>query len=357
MGDWIGSVAFRYLLRGLSVLTATFALSYVVLAHPANVPVARAKIQPNGQFEMSVTFDILAFVLDQTPELVLDAPMNALLDGTQADLQSRLEQAKNRFLKGIGVGRDAKGLVDSITFPTAQDIHDWVAGQTPRLPVLMTAKLTGHFALGTRISTFHFPEVMGPVVLTTEFPYNEPISESIEPGELSQQINIPSQFEIDRESRTIRDRIKGIPTPEPSQSAFNAHAAIQHQYNAWSKAYMAHDLPVLFGILTPDYSIRTAQGKLISHDEYLVMLKLRKQKHSDTTVYRTEIVRLTLKDGVAAVWSREFTTDPGLNQKTGKPAPVSYQHDYIDLWVLSKGKWLLRSTSTQKEQIVNAPSK
>ncbi len=54
------------------------------------------------------------------------------------------------------------------------------------------------------------------------------------------------------------------------------------------------------------------------------MLKLRKQKHSDTTHYTTEILRITLRDGVAAIFSREHTTDPGIDQKTGKTTTVSY---------------------------------
>jgi hypothetical protein len=80
------------------------------------------------------------------------------------------------------------------------------------------------------------------------------------------------------------------------------------------------------------------------------MLKMRKQKHSDTTRYSTEILRMTLKDGVAAIFSRETTTDPGVNQVSGKAEPVSYQHDYIDVWVLKSGKWKLKSTVTQLEQ-------
>ena len=338
-------------------MAVTLGWSALAWCHPANVPVARVKVQPSGHFEMTVTFDVLAFLLDQTPELVLDAPMNALLDAPLEDLQARLELGKSRFLKGLSIGLNGQGSIESMTFPSAKEIHDWIKGQNPRLPVMMTANLIGQMGSKVSKSSFRYPEVMGPVVLTTEFPYNEPISESIEPGDDSQQLNIPTQLDVDRAAMTIHDHIKLSASTNPTQPIANARAAIQKQYNAWSKAYMAHDLPVLIDILTPNYSIRTAQGKLITHDEYMVMIRLRKQKHSDTTLYRTEIVRITLKDGVAAVWSREITTDPGLNQTTGKREPISYQHDYIDLWVQTNGKWLLRSTSTQKELIVKAPAK
>lgn len=115
---------------------------------------------------------------------------------------------------------------------------------------------------------------------------------------------------------------------------------------------MAHDVSTLLDILDPNYMLKTAQGKLITRKEYEVMLNMRRQKHSDTTRYSTEILRITLKKDVAAIFSRETTTDPGINQTTGKAEPVTYQHDYIDLWVLHQGKWKLKSTATQLEQRV-----
>ena len=345
--------AARYLL----VFWAVIGMATFANAHPANVPVARAKVQVDGHIELTVTFDILAFILDQTPELVLDAPMNALLDGSQSDLQARLDAAKKRFTEGLRLGGpEVLGAIDSISFPTAVDIRQSVVGQQPRLPVMITATIKCHFKSGSSKSRFLFPEVMGPVVLSTEFPYQESNSESVEPGDWSQELVIPTQAQVDAVAVSIRKNMSQSPISTKAPNTQEAKLAIQKRYNEWSKAYMAHDLSTLFQILTPNYSIKTANGALITHDEYAVMLKLRKQKHSDTTLYRTEIVRITLRDGVAAVWSREITTDPGLNQKTGKPEPVSYQHDYIDLWIHPKGIWKLKSTSTQEEQIVKAPS-
>ncbi len=338
----------RFLLACLA-----FGLPILASAHPANIPVGRAKVHVDGKIELSITFDILAFVLDQTPQIVLDAPMNALLDGPISDLQSRLDAAKKRFMEGLAI---TDGLVDSIDFPTASDIHKVVdGGQLPRLPVMMTATFHGHLKPGVRKVSFHFPEVMGTVVLSTEFSYFEPISESVEPGEVSTALEIPTQAQVDAAAATMRPT-KSHAVPSTNQvSEARARKAIQKQYDRWSKAYMAHDITTLASILSPDYTLKTAQGTTIKRAEYDVMLKLRKQKHSDTTLYKTEIVRMTLKDQVAAIWSRETTTDPGLNQKTGKAVPVSYQHDYIDVWVLSKGQWLLRSTVTQKEQLISLP--
>ena len=328
-------------------------------AHPANIPISRAKVSPNGSFDIEITFDILAFVLDQTPQVVLDAPMNGLIDGPVRDLQDRLNAAKTRFLEGFVVGETSKNaVIESIQFPTAAEIHQVVnSGQLPRLPVMMTVKLRGHLNPGVQKINYHFPEVMGTVVVTTEFPYTEAQSESVDPGESSALLTIPSQAEIDRIATTMtgtpeKPEVAAKPTSESA-----TRRAIQSQYNTWSKAYMGHDVPVLLGILAPTYTLKTAQGKVINYSEYKVMLDLRKQKHSDTTLYKTEIMRMTLKDGVAAIFSRETTTDPGINQKTGKREPVSYQHDYIDLWVLAKGRWLLKSTVTQREQLITNPMK
>ncbi len=339
--------------RTLLIVLALFGLLLTVQAHPANIPVARAKVQPDGHFELSITFDVLAFVLDQTPQIVLDAPMNNLLDGSSADLQTRLDAAKTRFLQGLRIGSTGHlGVVDSLSFPSSVDIQRFVSGNPqPRLPVMMTATLKGHIGLSPRKISFQFPEVMGTLVLTTEFPYTEPISESIESGDESNTLDVPTQAQIDSVAASMKAFRKPVVTVSDQPEA-SARKAIQIQYNRWSKAYMKHDLAILFSILTPDYKIRTAKGLVISRKEYDLMLQVRKKKHSDTTVYRTEILRITLKHGVAAVWSRETTTDPGLNQNTGKSQAVTYQHDYIDLWVYAKNQWLLKNTATQKELLL-----
>jgi len=330
------------------------ALAALVSAHPANIPVARAKVQVDGKINLEVTFDVLAFVLDQTPQIVLDAPMNALLDGPASDLQDRLNEARKRFLQGFNVGDAANGgVVDSVDFPSSADIHQVVdGGQLPRLPVMMTATLRCHLNPGVNKVSFHFAEVMGTVVVTTEFPYEEPTSESVDPGDSSTLLTLPTQAQVDALAATMRPRKAEAKSHGHQPTEPEARRSIQQQYNSWSKAYMAHDVDTLLGILAPTYTLKTAQGKFINYPEYAVMLKLRKLKHSDTTRYTTEILRITLKDGVAAIFSRETTTDPGLNQKTGKSEPVSYQHDYIDLWIYKAGKWQLRSTVTQREQIL-----
>jgi hypothetical protein len=242
-------------------------------------------------------------------------------------------------------------VIDAIDFPSAVEIHQMVGtGQGARLPVMMTATVKCHLPAGAKQVSFRFADVLGTVVLSTDFPYFEPISESVEPGDWSQPQTIPTKAAVAALAAAARPR--NAPSASNPQTEVQARVAIQAQYDAWSKAYMAHDIENLFSILAPDYTLKTAKGALITASEYQVMLKLRKQKHSDTTHYSTEILRITLRDGVAAIWSRETTTDQGLNGKTGKPEPVSYEHDYVDLWIFSGGKWLLKGTVTQREVVV-----
>jgi hypothetical protein len=341
-------------LRTLLAALATVVLVASAAAHPANIPVARAKVQVDGTIELTISFDILAFVLDQTPTLVLDAPMNSLLDGPARDLENRLADAKKRFVAGLSVsGGDKNGVIDAVVFPSAAETHRVAdTGQTPRLPVMTTATVMCHLAPGARKVSLRFAEVLGTVVLSTEFPYIEPVAESVEPGDWSTSLQIPTQAEVNALAGAARPRNAGADQHSGPPKEAQARAAIQAQYDAWSRAYMAHDLDTLEAILAPDYTLKTAKGALIKAPEYAVMLKLRKQKHSDTTHYSTEILRVTLRDGVAAIWSRETTTDPGLNGKTGKIEPISYLHDYVDLWIYSGGKWLLKSTVTQKETVI-----
>lgn len=326
------------------------AMSMLALSHPANIAVARAKVDAKGSVELTVTFDILAFTLDQTPTTVLDAPMTALADGPEPELQTRLTDAKERFLAGLAIaGGEGNPVIDKVDWPNATEVRQVAnSGQQPRLPVMMTATIHAHLAPATHRIGFNFAEVLGDVVLSTEFPYFEPTSCSVEPGDTSELLEIPSAAEIARLAGLARSRgATSDSAAVPSEA--DAKAQIQLRYAAWSKAYMAHDVDTLEAILAPDYTLKTAQGTLINAGEYRVMLNLRKSKHSDTTHYSTEILRITMRGGIAAIWSRETTTDPATN---GQTTPVSYLHDYVDLWVWTDHTWRLRSTVTQTETVI-----
>lgn len=156
-------------------------------AHPASIAAATAKVQPDGHFAVEARFDLLAFVLDDTPQRIGDAPMNALLDGPAADLQAQLGEAETRFRHDFQVsGGTGPGVVDSVGFPSLEDVQKWRdSGIKPRLPVTMTVTVQGHLPPGAASVSFRFPNVLGMIVVTTEFPYREPVSEPVEAGAFS----------------------------------------------------------------------------------------------------------------------------------------------------------------------------
>lgn len=178
--------------RGLWALSA---LLFLILgaggsrcaAHPASIAAATAKVQPDGHFAVQARFDLLAFVLDDTPQRIGDGPMNALLDGPASDLQAQLGEAESRFRRDFQVsGGSEPGVVDAVVFPTLTDVQKWRdSGIKPRLPVTMTVTVQGRLPPGAASVSFRFPNVLGMIVVTTEFPYREPVSEPVEAGAFS----------------------------------------------------------------------------------------------------------------------------------------------------------------------------
>jgi hypothetical protein len=156
-------------------------------AHPASIAAATAKVQPDGNFVVQARFDLLAFILDDTPQRIGDGPMNALLDGPVSDLQAHLSDAEGRFQRDFQVsGGSGPGVVDSVVFPSLTDVQKWRdSGIKPRLPVTMTVTVQGHLLPGAASVSFRFPDVLGMIVVTTEFPYREPTSEPVEAGAFS----------------------------------------------------------------------------------------------------------------------------------------------------------------------------
>ena len=156
-------------------------------AHPASIAAATAKVSPDGHFAVEARFDLLAFVLDDTPQRIGDGPMNALLDGPAPDLQARLAEAEGRFRHDFQAsGGSGPGVVDAVAFPSLTDMQQWRdSGVKPRLPVTMTVTVSGHLPPGAASASFRFPNVLGMIVVTTEFPYREPVSEPVEAGTFS----------------------------------------------------------------------------------------------------------------------------------------------------------------------------
>lgn len=188
------------------MLASAFASASVL--HPANIPSARVHVGEYGRVSLHIRFDILAYCLDATPQDISDAAMNALLEGPAPELQNRLDEAKNRFIADLKVSADS-GLatMDSIRFPTAAEVLKSAAENgAKRLPVMMTVLVDGALPTSARTISCRLPDVLGSVVVTTEMPYEEPVSEPVDPGAASTPLPIPSADQIASAKRAISAR-------------------------------------------------------------------------------------------------------------------------------------------------------
>lgn len=156
-------------------------------AHPGYLTSAVAKVQRDGQFTVDLTFDALAFALNDVPERIPDSAMNALLDGPRAELDRQMTAARRRYTMHFQVEADERVLpIEHLSFPNTDDVLRWnAAGKRPRLPVLLTCTVTGHLPRGTRRVAFSFPELIGNVLLVVERPGMEPETESLSAGQPS----------------------------------------------------------------------------------------------------------------------------------------------------------------------------
>jgi hypothetical protein len=183
---------FASVFRQIVFFIGALLLPLAATAHPMGLTAARVTIRPDGHYELNLTFDVLAFVVDETPMRVSDDAMNALLDGSTAELERQVSEARTRFMQNFAVIADGRELPPAeMQFPTAADIlTSKASGKAPRLPVMRVMTARGRLASVTHTIQFRFPDVLGDVVLTTEAPGEEPESEPVTAGEASSEWTI-----------------------------------------------------------------------------------------------------------------------------------------------------------------------
>ncbi len=156
-------------------------------AHPGYVTGAVARIQADGRVHVALTFDALAFALNDSPDRIADADMNALLDGPAAELERRMAEARRHFAAHFGVLGDGTPVpIGTLEFPSAADVRRSAdARDGPRLPVLLTCQVEAVIPPSAHTVAFQFPEIIGTVVLTVERPAQEPFTEPVVAGAIS----------------------------------------------------------------------------------------------------------------------------------------------------------------------------
>ena len=121
------------------------------------------------------------------------------------------------------------------------------------------------------------------------------------------------------------------------------------QYQRWSKAYVKNDLSVLLGMLSPDFTLKTETGKVLSRQKYEAILHKRKPKTPQQLKYTLVIEKFSVKGTVATVFSKETQeeTDENVNPET-LPSET-HVHIYLDRWVKIGKIWKMQYSETLKE--------
>jgi hypothetical protein len=140
---------------------------------------------------MGVSFDILAFALNDTSARIGNEPMEALLNGPREVLATQLADSRVRFLRELVILADkGKATVESASFPSTDDVYQWRDTIHPTLPVVLEVNVAGHLPEGTRTVSVQFPPVLDQVVLIVESPGGEADAEPVESGGFSSQFPI-----------------------------------------------------------------------------------------------------------------------------------------------------------------------
>lgn len=152
------------------------------------------RVDGAGAVRIQLRFDVLAYLLEEKPDEATSAEMAAVVDGPPEQLASRLADAEKQMRSDLKVVSDSSNLtLDSVRFPSAEDVKKAALENGPaRFPVMLTVPIRAHLAPQAFTLSLTFPELLGTVVLTTELPYQEPISEPVEAGNASTSLRLPT---------------------------------------------------------------------------------------------------------------------------------------------------------------------
>lgn len=169
----------------LALLVCVAWLAPAALAHPGVSATALVKIEPSGAVTVTLSHDVLAFALDETPQSIADAPMYALLDGPETTLAAALADGRARFEHEFeirGSGGAAPFRIGE--FPDAAAIHAWLADHPDRrLPIKLDIVARAQLPPGCKAMSIRFPEVLGTVIATFDRPGVEPLTVPLNNGE------------------------------------------------------------------------------------------------------------------------------------------------------------------------------
>lgn len=126
-------------------------------------------------------------------------------------------------------------------------------------------------------------------------------------------------------------------------------AEIQRQYARWSVAARRNDVATIMKIISPDYTLTTASGTVITRKAYQLSLERRKLKASKVPVYTTHLAQLTEFEGKLIAISNEVNQSTITDPITNKRITLIHTHRYRDTWRKIATQWRLASTVTELE--------
>lgn len=130
---------------------------------------------------------------------------------------------------------------------------------------------------------------------------------------------------------------------------FDAKSDIQWQYDIWSKAFVARDSETLIGLLSPDYSLTMAGGRIVGYDVYVARLKLMKEAPPEAEKSSVKILKCVVVGDEAEVIAVETMESRTTHPNTGKPSICYHRHEYADRWIRYDAGWRRRKTTIRKE--------
>ncbi len=172
---------FRLLLMGLACVLL---LAPTATAHPGHVTSGTATVHPNGLVDISVSFDVPSYLLNDSPSRVTPPQMYGLLDGAEEVLQKKTLAARHRFAGALRVVVNGQPQAGKVTrFPdTATILKAAKVPEGTRLPLVLEGEITTQLPPGTTEVQFQASELLGTVILTVEREGYEPLAIPLKSG-------------------------------------------------------------------------------------------------------------------------------------------------------------------------------
>ena len=162
-----------------------------VMAHQVCVSTAFARVNANGSLRVTVTFDVFAYMLNDTSARVEIDPRESLLREPADLFERQLSQAKNRMLHEVVVTTDrGDAIFTSIQFPTVKELDPSMKSGRLALPMEFETELVGQLPPGVQSISFRFPKILDQLFLTVYRPGAKVFTESLERGASSSSVPV-----------------------------------------------------------------------------------------------------------------------------------------------------------------------